>query len=75
MIIWSEPQHLNFQGWSIVMLSREAKIPMHKDAFLHRKDVVEGCVFVLKQGLSQVCMVVSYRGAYRQEKKILSKCS
>ena len=57
------------------MLSREAKIPMHKDAFLHRKDVVEGCVFVLKQGLSQVCMVVSYRGAYRQEKKILSKCS
>lgn len=51
------------------MLSREAKIPMHKDAFLHRKEVVEGCVFVLKQGLSQVCMVVSYRGAYRQEKK------
>lgn len=42
---------------------------MHKDAFLHRKEVVEGCVFVLKQGLSQVCMVVSYRGAYRQEKK------
>ena len=49
---------------------------MHKDAFLHRKEVVEGWVFVPKQGLSQVCMVVSYRGPYRQEeKKFLSKCS
>lgn len=40
---------------------------MHKDAFLFRGEVVKACVFALEQGLSQVCMVVSYRGPFGQE--------